>query len=64
MNDSTKVSFLSCWLKSTGIIYLLYALLGLGSAGAQGMAYQMGAGLIRAPLLGLIVGGVWWMVKR
>ena len=66
MSDTppAKVSFLSCWLKATGIIYIVYAALGFLSAGTQGLAVQLGAGIIRAPLLGLAAGLIWWLARR
>ena len=64
MSDTNRATFLSYWFKAAVIIYLVYAILGYGNAGSQGLAYQMGAGIIRAPLLGLIVGWVWWLAKR
>lgn len=66
MSSSTppKVTFLSCWLKATAILYVTYAILGFLNAGSQGLAIQMGAGIIRAPLLGLVAGWLWWLVKR
>jgi hypothetical protein len=59
-----KVSFLSCWLKATGILYLLYATLGFLADGIHGSAVQLGAGIIRAPLFGLVAGLIWWLARR
>lgn len=64
MSDTNKVTFLSCWLKASAFIYVFYAILGYGNAGSHGLAVQMGAGIIRAPLMGLIVGWIWWLAKR
>jgi hypothetical protein len=66
MSDTppAKVSFLSCWLKATGILYLLYATLGFLADGIHGLAVQLGAGIIRAPLLGLVAGLIWWLARR
>lgn len=64
MSESPKVSFVSCWLQSTAIVYVIFAILGFLSGGAEGLGFQLGAGIIRAPLLGLVVGGIWWAAKR
>lgn len=64
MTETNKVSFVSCWFKATVIVYLAGALLGFLNAGEQGLAWQLGAGIVRAPIAGLVIGLIWWGVKR
>jgi len=64
MSESNKVSFISCWFKSTVFIYLAGAILGYLNAGEQGLAWQLGAGVVRAPFSGLVIGFIWWLVRK
>ncbi len=56
--------FLYYWgLSSLSILALLSAL-GYINGGASGFAFQLGRGLIMAPLGGILVGGIWKMLSK
>lgn len=66
MSNSPEVrpTFVSCWIKSSLILYFVSAVLGFLNSGSEGLAIQLGAGLIKAPLFGLFGGWILWLIKR
>jgi len=56
--------FLYYWALSSLAILAFLSALGYLNGGASGFAFQLGRGLIMAPLGGLVVGGIWKMLSK
>ncbi len=56
--------FFFYWAASSLAILTFLAALGYLNAGASGFAFQLGRGLILAPIAGLVVGGIWKMMSK
>jgi len=63
-SKENKVTYFSCWWKTTLILLLLQGLLGYLNSGTQGMAFMLGRGIILSPLHALWVGWIWWRIKK
>jgi len=57
-------SFLKYWAISTMGCFLLWAFLGWGNSGMEGLGKAIGAGLIMAPISGLVFGGIYWLIRK
>ena len=62
--EKQSPSFLQCWSITTAACFTLWALLGWGNAGMEGLGKAIGAGLIMAPISGVILGGIYWLIKK
>jgi hypothetical protein len=62
--EKQSPSFLQCWSIATAACFTLWALLGWGNAGMEGLGKAIGAGLIMAPISGVILGGIYWLIKK
>jgi len=60
----SKPTFLKYWAIATAACFTLWALLGWGNAGMEGLGKAIGAGLIMAPISGFIFGGIYWLIKK
>jgi hypothetical protein len=58
------VTYWQCWWKATWIIFLVRCALGFLSGGERGLAAAFGAALILAPVSGLIVGAIFYGVRK
>jgi hypothetical protein len=56
--------FFYYWALSSLAILAFLSALGYLNGGASGFYYQLGRGLILAPLGGLVVGGIWKMLSK
>jgi hypothetical protein len=56
--------FFFYWAASSLAILTFLSALGYLNGGASGFYYQLGRGLILAPLGGLVVGGIWKMMSK
>lgn len=56
-------SFLACWWKATWVIFLLCLLYDFSVHRAAGFAASIVGNLSSAPFVGIIVGGLLWLVK-
>lgn len=56
--------FLYYWALSSLAILAFLSALGYLNGGASGFYFQLGRGLILAPLGGLVVGGIWKMLSK
>ena len=59
-----KHGFFYYWALSSLAILAFLSALGYLNGGAYGFAFQLGRGLIMAPLGGLGVGGIWKMLSK
>jgi hypothetical protein len=59
-----KHGFLYYWALSSLAILAFLSALGYLNGGASGFYYQLGRGLILAPIAGLVVGGIWKMMSK
>jgi hypothetical protein len=57
-------SFLKYWAIVSAACFTLWAFLGWGNAGMEGLGKAIGAGLIMAPISGFIFGGIYWLIKK
>ena len=65
-HDDSKPThgFFYYWALSSLAILTFLSALGYLNGGASGFYYQLGRGLIMAPLGGLVVGGIWKMLSK
>ena len=57
-------SFLKYWAIATMGCFLLWAFLGWGNSGMEGLGKAIGAGLIMAPISGFVFGGIYWLIRK
>lgn len=65
-HDDSKPThgFFYYWALSSLAILTFLSVLGYLNGGASGFYYQLGRGLIMAPIAGLVVGGIWKMLSK
>ena len=65
-HDDSKPThgFFYYWALSSLAIITFLSVLGYLNGGASGFYYQLGRGLVMAPLGGLVVGGIWKMLSK
>jgi hypothetical protein len=64
MENTPKITYWACWWRATWVLFLIGCALGFLSAGGQGLAVSMGAGLILAPIKGFFWGWLYWLIKK
>jgi hypothetical protein len=62
--EKQSPSLLKCWSITTAACFTLWAFLGWGNAGMEGLGKAIGAGLIMAPISGFIFGGIYWLIRK
>ena len=63
-SKDNKVTYFSCWWKTSLVLLLLQGLLGYLNSGTQGIAVMVGRGLLLSPLHALWIAWIWWRIKK